>query len=90
MKNDSRKLQNEELKDVNGGGTCTHYSSESYDSLGIGHDHTQLGGYHPVITTLFNTCDYTEQGDCEWCGQMHKSGLSCYCGYRSQEKDPYK
>ena len=92
----SKKLAKEELANISGGGKCSKYSSETYNSLGIS-DYTggQKGTYHPLIVTLGNSCPkFSREEDglavCNHCfGCSKKSGtLTCYCNRRSKELDP--
>lgn len=44
---------------VNGG---TSHSSDTYDELGVEYNHAyQKGSNHPVITTYFNICNFSQK-----------------------------
>lgn len=89
---DINVVSDEELDNV-AGGSC--YSKSTYDSLGISVDgiHGQKGSYHPLITTIGNSCKLHSNFDgsaCHGCTWVNKpSGtMTYYCEARSQEHDP--
>lgn len=85
---EKEELSNEELEKVSGG---TTHSSDTYDELGVPYDHArQSGSNHPVITTYFNNCNFSQHNCCD-CSEYHSfTFLSGYCGARSEEYDPTK
>ena len=86
-KND--ELSEKELSDVAGG---TSYSSDTYDRLGVEYDRRyQVGSNHPVITTIGNSCWYSQGGSCSSCHAYHSYTIfTGYCGVRSKEHDEHK
>lgn len=92
-----KKLEKEELKNVNGG--CSSYSRDSYGDLGIYCASNQIPGNHPLIVTIGNSCGmYTGSGEglrncmhCRYFGEPSSEIIySKYCKTRSIENDPMK
>ena len=84
-------LSEEELDNV-AGGSC--YSADTYDSLGISFSDIrgQQGHYHPLITTIGNSCKLYDEFDgsgCRGCTWVNKASgtMTYYCEARSKEVD---
>ena len=89
---DIKELNDEDLSQVTGGShrsNGTTYSDGTYGQLGLLYDRAfgQDSNYHPVITTIANTCSLSESGTCSSCGYWDGKGLTMYCRRRSQEVD---
>ena len=89
-----RELSNEELENVMGG--CSTYSSDNYGTLCIypSFENGQNSFYHPLITTVGNSCRLVEDAStCLACKHRASGGfykLVSYCKARSKEHDPGK
>ena len=86
------ELSNEELENVTGG--CgSSYSDDTYGTLCIAPSsaHNQYFGYHPLITTVGNSCSLIEGAStCLGCKYRASGGLYnlvSYCKARSEEVD---
>ena len=85
-------LSDEELENVTGGG-CSTYSDDTYEALAIypSEPHGQKKSYHPLITTIGNSCKLVESGTCNGCVYRRSRRLVInYCSARSRECDPGK
>ena len=89
---DITAISEEELENV-AGGSC--YSSDTFASLGFDPSlfYGQQSHYHPLITTIGNSCKLKEGGStCLSCRHLFKpsDSATCYCNARSKECDPGK
>lgn len=90
----NNKLSDEELENVTDGSSCSTYSDDTYDQLGIypSLNKGQQGSYHPLIVTTLNSCSfYKGKGDgyCVGCIFYDSSAhlIIHYCRARSRECD---